>query len=339
MASLVKDFPRVHLGHTPTPLELLNNVSAEFGTNVWIKRDDCTGLAFGGNKTRQLDFYIGQAVHQGADTLLTTGAVQSNHVRTTVAAARKLGLDVEVQLEHRVDRDQPEYHNSGNPYLVRLMGARIHYYPVGEDEAGADRALEERAAELAKEGRKAFVIPLSNAHTPWGAMGYVEGGEEVMAQLRELQVEPVRFIVPTGSASTHSGFLLGVRGSGSQVPVHGVCVRRDAQSQQQRVSKKLNSVIDVIGCDIRIPDSEIICDDSQLAPGYGQPSDETIAAIKYMARNEGILLDPTYSGKTFAALLAMLRRGDFAADEHVVFLHTGGAVSLFGYPELVAGES
>ena len=339
MASLVKDFPRVHLGHTPTPLELLKNISAEFGTNVWIKRDDCTGLAFGGNKTRQLDFYIGQALHQGADTLLTTGAVQSNHVRTTVAAARKLGLEVEVQLEHRVDRDQPEYHNSGNPYLVRLMGARINYYPVGEDEDGADKALEVRAAELAAQGRKPFVIPLSNAHTPYGALGYVEGAEELMAQLQELQVAPARFIVPTGSASTHSGFLLGVRSCGSDIPVHGVCVRRDSASQVQRVSKKLNSVIDAIGCAIRIPDSDIICDDSQLAPGYGQPSDDTVAAIKYMARNEGILLDPTYSGKTFAALLEMLRRGDFAAAQHVVFLHTGGAVSLFGYPELVAEEA
>lgn len=338
MESLVKNIPRVTLGHTPTPLELLNNVSAEFGTSVWIKRDDCTGLAFGGNKTRQLDFYIGQAVRQGADTLLTTGAVQSNHVRTTVAAARKLGLDVEVQLEHRVDRDQPEYHESGNPFLVRLMGAKIHQYPVGEDEAGADAALEARAAELARQGRKAFVIPLSNAYTPWGAMGYVEGGEEVMAQLRELQVEAARFIVPSGSASTHSGFLLGVRACASDIPVHGVCVRRDAQSQAQRVSKKLNSVIDAIGCDIRIADSEIICDDSQLAPGYGQPNDDTVAAIKFMARSEGILLDPTYSGKTFAALLAMLRRGDFGVDQHVVFLHTGGAVSLFGYPELVADE-
>ncbi len=339
MESLVKDFPRVRLGHTPTPLELLNNISAEFGTNVWIKRDDCTGLAFGGNKTRQLDFYIGQAMHQGADTLLTTGAVQSNHVRTTVAAARKLGLDVEVQLEHRVERDQPEYHNSGNPYLVRLMGARINYYPVGEDEDGADRALEVRAAELAAQGRKPYVIPLSNAHTPYGALGYVEGGEELLDQLEERQIEPARFIVPTGSASTHSGFLLGLRARGCNVPVHGVCVRRDAQAQQQRVSKKLNSVIAAIGCDIRIADSDIICDDSQLAPGYGLPNDATVVAIKYMARSEGILLDPTYSGKTFSVLLEMLRRGDFGADEHVVLLHTGGAVSLFGYPELVADDS
>ena len=339
MVSLVKDFPRVHLGHTPTPLELMKNISAEFGTNVWVKRDDCTGLAFGGNKTRQLDFYIGEALHQGADTLLTTGAVQSNHVRTTVAAARKLGLEVEVQLEHRVDRDQPEYHESGNPYLVRLMGAHINYYPVGEDEDGADKALDVRAAELARQGRKPFVIPLSNARTPYGAFGYVEGAEELLAQLRERQIEPVRFIVPTGSASTHSGFLLGMRASGCDTPVHGVCVRRDGVSQRQRVGKKLKSVSDAIGCDISIPDEDIICDDSQLAPGYGLPSDDTIAAIKYMARSEGILLDPTYSGKTFALLLDQLRRGDFSADQHVVFLHTGGAVSLFGYPELVADES
>jgi D-cysteine desulfhydrase/L-cysteate sulfo-lyase len=264
--------------------------------------------------------------------------VQSNHVRTTVAAARKLGLEVEVQLEHRVDRDQPEYHNSGNPYLVRLMGAHINYYPVGEDEDGADKALEVRAAELVKEGRKPFVIPLSNAHTPYGALGYVEGAEELLTQLHAMNIEPVRFIVPTGSASTHSGFLLGMRASGCDIPVHGVCVRRDGVSQRQRVSKKLNSVIAAIGCDISIPDDEIICDDSQLAPGYGQPNDDTVAAIRYMARKEGILLDPTYSGKTFAALLAMLRNGDFAADQHVVFLHTGGAVSLFGYPELVAEE-
>ena len=336
--SLTEKFPSVDLSHKPTPLELLKNVSAEFDTNVWIKRDDCTGLAFGGNKSRQLEFYIGQALQQGADTLLTTGAVQSNHVRMTVAAARKMGLEVEVQLEHRVDREQPEYHQSGNPYLVKLMGAKIHYYPVGEDEAGADQALEDRAAEIAREGGKAYVIPLSNVHTPYGALGYVDGAEELMGQLHEMQIEPANFIVPTGSASTHCGFLFGVRACGSQAPVHGVCVRRDAESQKQRVITKLQAVIDVIGLEIDIPDSDIICDDSMLAPGYGLPGDATVAAIKYLARKEGILLDPTYSGKAFAVLLEMLKRGDFKQDEHVVFLHTGGAASLFAYPELVENE-
>jgi len=333
--SLTEKFPRVDLSHRPTPLERMNNVCSEFGTNVWVKRDDCTGLAFGGNKSRQLEFYIGQALEQGADTLLTTGAVQSNHVRMTVAAARKVGLEVEVQLEHRVAREQPEYHNSGNPYLVKLMGARIHYYPEGEDEAGADLALERRAAELAAEGRRAYVIPLSNAHTPYGALGYIDGAEELMTQLQQLEIEPVRFILPSGSASTHTGFLLGVRACGCATPVHGVCVRRDAVSQKQRVAAKLRAVVDVIGCDIDIDESEILCDDSMLAPGYGLPNDATVAAIKYLARREGILLDPTYSGKTFAVLLEMLKQGRFGAQEHVVFLHTGGSASLFAYPELV----
>ena len=336
--SLTKDFPRAELSHLPTPLELLKNVSAEFGTRVWIKRDDCTGLAFGGNKSRQLEFYIGQALQQDADTLLTTGAVQSNHVRMTVAAARKMGLEVEVQLEHRVDREQPEYHQSGNPYLVKLMGAKIHYYPVGEDEAGADQALEERAAKLAREGHKAYVIPLSNAHTPYGALGYVDGAEELMGQLREMRIEPASFIVPTGSASTHCGFLLGVRACGSKAPVHGVCVRRDSASQKQRVSTKLQAVIETIGLQINIPDSDIICDDSMLAPGYGLPGSTTVEAIRYLARSEGILLDPTYSGKAFAVLLEMLKRGEFKADDQVIFLHTGGAASLFAYPELVENQ-
>jgi len=277
--SLTEKFPRAELSHLPTPLERLNNVSREYDTNVWIKRDDCTGLALGGNKSRQLEFYIGHALSQGADTLLTTGAVQSNHVRMTVAAARKLGLEVEVQLEHRVEREQPEYHNSGNPYLVRLMGAKIHYYPEGEDEAGADLALEKRAAELAAEGRKAYVIPLSNAHTPYGALGYVDAAEELIAQLQAMQIEPARFIVPSGSASTHTGFLLGVRACGCASPVHGVCVRRDAVSQKQRVATKLRAVIETIGCDVGIGDDEILCDDSMLAPGYGLPNEATVAAI------------------------------------------------------------
>ena len=334
--SLTQDFPRANLSHLPTPLERLDNISAEFGTNVWFKRDDCTGLAFGGNKSRQLEFYVGQALAEGADTLLTTGAVQSNHVRMTVAAARKVGLEVEVQLEHRVDRDQPEYHNSGNPYLVRLMGAKIRHYPVGEDEHGADRALEERAVELAAEGRKAYVIPLSNAHTPYGALGYVDAAEELLGQLREREIEPQRFIVPSGSASTHSGFLVGVRASGDTTPVHGVCVRRDAASQKQRVATKIGAVIETLGLDLAIADDEILCDDRMLAPGYGVPSAATVEAIRYLARKEGILLDPTYTGKCFAYLLEGLRGGEYAAGEHVVFLHTGGTPSLFGYPELVA---
>ncbi len=335
--SLTDAFPRVNLSHKPTPLERLENISRLYGTNVWIKRDDCTGLATGGNKSRQLEYYIGQAKAEGADTLLTTGATQSNHVRSTVAAARKVGMDVEVQLEHRVDRDQPEYHQSGNPYLIRLMGARIHYYPVGEDEAGADKAMEDRAAELAAEGRKAYVVPLSNAHTPYGALGYVEAAEETLAQLRELDIQPELYVVPTGSASTHSGFLVGMRALGEKAPIHGICVRRDAVSQHERVRLKSSALIEVLGIDLALSEDDIICDDRFLAPGYGLPGEATKQAIRDLAYHEGILLDPTYTGKTFAGLQDLLASGNFGEDQHVVFLHTGGTVALFGYPELVYG--
>ena len=333
--SLTEKFPSVTLSHKPTPLERLDNISRKYGTNVWIKRDDCTGLATGGNKSRQLEYYIGQARAEGADTLLTTGATQSNHVRMTVAAARKLGMDVEVQLEHRVDKDNIEYHQSGNPYLIRLMGARVHYYPEGEDEAGADRAMQERAEELKAEGRKPYVIPLSNAHMPYGALGYVEAAEETLAQLKALGIKPSLYVVPTGSASTHSGFLTGLRALGDQTPVHGICVRRDGQSQHERVKHKIAALVEILDRDLSIDDSDIICDDRFLAPGYGVPGEATLQAIQDLAYYEGILLDPTYTGKTFAGLLDLLSHKQFAEDDHVVFLHTGGAVALFGYPELV----
>jgi 1-aminocyclopropane-1-carboxylate deaminase/D-cysteine desulfhydrase-like pyridoxal-dependent ACC family enzyme len=149
-----------------------------------------------------------------------------------------------------------------------------------------------------------------------------------------MQITPTRYIVPTGSASTHSGFLVGVRSTGDDTPVHGVCVRRNAELQFRRVRTKIDAVLETIGTDLKIADTDIICDDSMLAPGYGLPSEETVAAIRYLARKEGILLDPTYSGKTFGLLLGLLKRGEFGASDQVVFLHTGGTPSLFGYPEL-----
>ena len=332
---LTESFPHVNLSHKPTPLERLDNLSNDYSTNIWIKRDDCTGLAFGGNKSRQLEYYIGHALSKGADTLLTTGAVQSNHVRMTVAAARKMNMDVEVQLEHRVDREQPEYHNSGNPFLVKLMGAKIHYYPVGEDEDGADQAMIDRAEVLKTEGKKPYVIPLSNARMPYGALGYVEAAEETLNQLKILQIQPACFYVPTGSASTHAGFLLGLLASDCQVPVRGICVRRDAVSQQQRVLTKMESTAELMKLDTKIEKDQVICDDRFLAPGYGHSNPATQTAIETLARREGIFLDPTYSGKSFAALLDALQQGDYGPDDHVVFLHTGGTPSLFGYPDLV----
>ena len=334
---LISNFPTVDLSHKPTALEKLKNLSTDFQTNIWIKRDDCTGLAFGGNKSRQLEYYIGHAKSLGADTLLTTGAIQSNHVRMTVAAARKADMDVEVQLEHRVERDHVEYHESGNPFLVKLMGAKIHYYPVGEDEDGADQVMIDRAEILKSEGKNPYVIPLSNASTPYGALGYVEAAEETLHQLNAMNINPVKFILPTGSASTHAGFLLGLRASGREVPVQGICVRRDGQNQQQRVLTKIQSVAKLMSLDIDISADDVLCDDRFLAPGYGLLNELTSAAIKLLASREGILLDPTYSGKAFAGLIDCINSENYGMDDHIVFIHTGGAPSLFGYPELING--
>lgn len=331
-------FPTVNLTHKPTPLERLDNLSADLGTNIWVKRDDCTGLAFGGNKTRQLEYYIGRAQSLGADTLLTTGAVQSNHVRMTVAAANKLGMDVEVQLEHRVDRDQVEYQQSGNPFLVKLMGAKIHYYSQGEDPEGADQAMTDRAEQLKAEGKKPYIIPLSNAAAPYGALGYVEAAEELLSQLKAINVTADQFFLPTGSASTHAGFLLGMRACGCDAPVQGICIRRDANSQQQRVKTKIASVIDLMKLNIEIDIDDIVCNDRFLAPGYGHVNTPTSAAIKLLARRQGLLLDPTYSGKAFAALIDWVQQNRPSLQQHIVFLHTGGAPSLFAYPELVADD-
>jgi D-cysteine desulfhydrase/L-cysteate sulfo-lyase len=216
------------------------------------------------------------------------------------------------------------------------MGAKIHYYSAAEDEGGADQAMIERAEVLKSKGKKPYVIPLSNASTPYGALGYVEAAEEILAQLATIDIKPATIILPTGSASTQAGLLLGLRASGCNIPVNGICVRRDAQSQQQRVFTKIQSVVKLMSLDIDIDVGEILCDDRFLAPGYGQLNEPTSAAIKLLANREGIFLDPTYTGKAFAALIDCLESGNYGKEDHLVFIHTGGTPSLFGYPELVA---
>lgn len=333
---LTDRFPSVPLAHVPTPLEPLHNLSRELGgPQLWVKRDDCTGLAMGGNKARQLEFYVGDALKHGADTLLTTGAVQSNHVRMTVAAARKLGLQCEVQLEERVSGRASEYHASGNPFLVKLMGARIHYYPVGEDEGGADRAIDARAQALKREGRIPYVIPLSEGHTPFGALGYVNAAEELLSQMTSLALEVAALVLPSGSASTHSGMLAGLRARNSKIPVFGFCVRRNRELQLARVRRRTHEVAQMIDHPNAVEESDILLDDSVLGKGYGQLSDAVREAIALTARCEGLLLDPTYSGKAMAGLIQLVRAQRFRSSDHVVFLHTGGTPALFGYPELL----
>jgi len=333
-------FPAVSLAHTPTPLEKMVNLTTFLsGPELWIKRDDCTGLAMGGNKARQLEYYLGQALEQGADTLLTTGAVQSNHIRMAIAAARKMGLEVEVQIEERVSGRSPQYYESGNPLLMKLMAARIHHYPSGEDEDGADEALYERAQELKQQGASPYVIPLSGTHPPYGALGYVKAAEEILIQLDEMSLVVDGIVLASGSASTHAGLLFGLRALGSPIRVFGICVRRSAKLQFQRVLDKTDRLAKMLDHETCVTADDIFVDDSVLYPGYGQLNKHVIEAIKLTARSEGILLDPTYTGKVMAGLITLLRKKIWSPDQRVVFLHTGGTPIIFGYPEVLSSTA
>ncbi|WP_050603746.1 D-cysteine desulfhydrase family protein [Ruegeria sp. 6PALISEP08] len=326
---MLSGFARATLMTSATPTERLDRLSDQLGLDLWIKRDDLTGLSFGGNKTRQLEFYLGEAQQQKADTILITGAVQSNFVRSAAAAAAKLGMDAVLQLEERVPGMGADYYRSGNVLLAGLLGAEHLHYPTGEDEIGADNALHERADQLKAEGRKPYVIHLGIDHPPLGALGYVAAAAELMTQISDFEAA----VVPSGSGSTHGGFLAGLRLAGQSAPVYGICVRRDQHQQHVRMQQVLGRLADMLGFDPVLVMDDIQTWDGALAPGYGQIGPATRNALTLMARSEGIFLDPVYSAKTFAGLLGLLEQGVLQQGQKVILLHTGGQPALFGYQD------
>lgn len=328
-------FPQAPLGHVqPTPLERADHLSADLGIDLWLKRDDVTGLGMGGNKVRQLAFYVGEAIAQGADALLITGAVQSNFMRTAAAVGAKLGLSVHLQLEERVPSNDPLYQRGGNVFLDDLFGAERRSYPAGEDEAGADRALQAWADELRAKGKKPYIIPLGPGHRPLGALGYCMAAAEYLAQCQEHTVH----VVASGSGATHGGLLFGLRALGCQDPVLGLCVRRSAGEQIPRMFDRCREIGELLGMENPVHEDDIALFDDSLAPGYGQMSKPLIEAIQMMARREGVVLDPVYTGKVFAGLLALRRRHIIPDGERVVFWHTGGGPGLFAYQNLMEEE-
>ena len=322
-------FPRVRLGHAPTPIDPAPNLGAALGVDLRIKRDDCTGLAFGGNKVRQLEFHFGAAQARGADTVLVTGAVQSNLVRIAAAAARKLGMAVHIQLEDRVHGMGAIYRASGNLLLDRVLGATLHPFPEGEDEAAADAAMERRAAAFAEEGRKPYVIHSAPGHAPLGGLGYVVAADEIVDQARDTGFDAV--VCASGSALTHAGTLVGLRALGEQVPVLGICVRRDAASQGARVAGVAAALAAMIDCPDAFDAGDVDVSDAVLAPGYGRLNEAAREAMALAAGHEGLLLDPVYTGKAMAGLIAHVRSGRIAAGSRVLFVHTGGQPALFAY--------
>ena len=327
------EFPRVRLAHTPTPLEPLPRISEMIGgPSLWVKRDDCTGLGMGGNKARQLEFYLGEAVEKRATTVIITGAVQSNYVRSAAAAAAKLGLGCEIQLEDRVQGMDAEYRESGNVLLDKLFGATLHKFPEGENEAGADAALEFIAERVRSKGGRPYVIHLGEGHRPLGALAYIDAAGEILQQTASHDLKLAAVVVASGSGATHAGLLVGFRALGNTaVRVHGICVRRDVEAQAGRVLRAANATAEEIGCAGVIGTDDVLVDDAYLGPGYGHPSAGTLEAIALAARHEGLLLDPVYSGKAFDGALGLVRSDAYDAESEVIFVHTGGTPALFGY--------
>lgn len=322
--------PRVPLTTGPTALQKLPNLSAELGIELDAKRDDNFTLAMGGNKVRQLEFYLGPAVQMKADTVLITGAVQSNFTRTCTAAARQLGMHPIVQSEDRVPKHDEAYKSSGNVLLNQLMGAEIIHFPTGEDEAAADANLDRIANGLRSRGRTPYVVHLGIEHPPLGGLGYAAAAVETWLQYQALGSQPDHIIIPSGSGQTHAGFLAGARAIGWDVSILGICVRRNAARQRARIMQRATEISAMLNS-TPVTDADIQLHDTVLAPGYGQMNQSVGDAIKLAARTEALLLDPVYSGRTMAGLIHHLKTGAIRPGQRVLFIHTGGTPAIFAY--------
>jgi D-cysteine desulfhydrase len=321
--------------YTPhaTPIQHLKHLSAHLGgPEIYIKRDDLLGLSGGGNKTRKLEFLVAEALAQGADTLITVGAVQSNHCRLTLSAAVHEGLKCRLVIEQRVPGSyKPQA--SGNNFLFDLLGVEaITVVNSGEDLAAAMQAV---AAELAAQGRKGYIIP-GGGSNPLGALGYVACAEEILAQTFDMGLALDHMVCASGSAGTHSGLLVGLAGNNAGLPLTGINVRRPRPEQEGNVHDLAVKTAAFVGLAEPIARDSVRCLDEWVGPGYSLPTPEMVEAVRLLAQLEGVLLDPVYTGKAMAGLIALVRRGEFAEGEKVLFLHTGGSPALYAYQDVLS---
>lgn len=323
-------FPRVSLAGLPTPIEPLPRLSAHLGgPRLFVKRDDLTRLGLGGNKLRKLEFLLGEARRQGADTVLTVGAMQSNHARQTAAACAHLGFDCELVLR-RGSHASEAYLGSGNLLLDRLFGARLHLLQAKESR---EECMAARADALRAEGRRPYCIPVGGS-CGLGNLGYVACAEEILSQSTELGVRFEAVVVATGSGGTQGGLVAGMTLAGG-VPVIGIAVegtRREqavlAAAQAAEALRLLAEAETGIGAAVEVLDDFV-------GPGYARPTESMREALSLAARFEGLVLDPVYTGKAFAGFIALARSGRYGKAQSLLFVHTGGAPGLFGYPDAV----
>lgn len=323
-------FPRVSLGHFPTPLEPMDRLSEVLGgPRLWVKRDDCTGLSSGGNKTRKLEFLMADAVQKGADTIITQGATQSNHARQTAAAAAKLGLACHILLEDRTGSNDPNYILNGNVLLDRLHGASVSKRPGGAD---MNTEMEACAARMKAEGKNPYIIP-GGGSNPIGALGYVNCARELSEQAANAGLKIDALVHATGSSGTQAGLVAGLAALESDIHLLGIGVRAPQDKQEGMVHDLAVRTVEYMGTGKPIARDTVRANCDYVGAGYGLPTKGMIEALKLLARTEGLLFDPVYSGKGLDGLIDQTRKGYFDGMDNVVFLHTGGSTALFGYPE------
>ncbi len=321
-------FPRRRYTAGKTPIEKLSRLSEALeGPTIYMKRDDLLGLAGGGNKTRKLEFLVADALACGADTLITCGAVQSNHCRLTLAAAVKEGMKCQLILEERVAGSyNPEA--GGNNFLFRLLGVeKIKVVPGGSD---MTKEMQQVADGLEAEGRKGYIVP-GGGSNPIGATGYVACAEEILCQMFEQGLKIDRVVCASGSTGTHAGLVTGFYGNNSNIPVIGVNVSRPKDVQEELVYNLVNQTAAYVGIKSAIPRDAVLCFDEYVGPGYSLPTPQMAEAVRMLARLEGILMDPVYTGKAIAGLIDLVRKGYFTKEENVLFIHTGGSPALQVY--------
>jgi L-cysteate sulfo-lyase len=321
-------FPRRFIAHLPTPLERLDRLSKELGgPEIWIKRDDCTGLSTGGNKTRKLEFLMAEAELEGADMVITQGATQSNHARQTAAFAAKLGIPCHILLEDRTGSDNANYNTNGNVLLDHLHGATTEILPGGTDMAAEMEAVAEK---MRADGKTVYIIP-GGGSNPTGALGYVNCAFELLGQVNNSNLRIDHIVHATGSAGTQAGLITGLKAINANIALLGIGVRAPKALQEENVYKLALATAEKLGCPGIVQREDVVANTDYVGEGYGIPTQSGIEAIRMFAELEGILLDPVYSAKGAAGLIDLIRKGVFSKDERIVFIHTGGSVALFGY--------
>lgn len=321
-------FPRRFIAHLPTPLERLDRLTKELGgPEIWIKRDDCTGLSTGGNKTRKLEFLMAEAELAGADLVITQGATQSNHARQTAAFAAKLGMDCHILLEDRTGSNDANYNHNGNVLLDHLHGATTEKRPGGGD---MNAEMEKVADRLRADGRNVYTIP-GGGSNPTGALGYVNCAFELLAQANDGNLKLDHIVHATGSAGTQAGLIVGLKAMNAQIPLLGIGVRAPKAKQEENVFNLACATAEKLGCSGVVERGDVVANTDYVGEGYGIPTQAGQEAIVMFAELESILLDPVYSAKGAAGFIDLVRKGHFKAGERVVFIHTGGSAALFGY--------